>query len=310
MEKEKYGYIYLTTNLINGKIYVGQHAFKSTRCNYKGSGKKILRAFKKYGKENFKKEILEYCDSFEELNEREKYWIKKYNARNRKVGYNITDGGQGTPGLKHSEEAKKKISEHNSRYWKGKQLHPNTIRAHRAYIKEHPPRLGTHVSEETKEKLRQANLGKTSPMKGKKHSEETRKKLRESHLGNSSHTGIAVDQKTKEKIGNTLSLYNSQLTYENGRFSEETRKKLSENSKGRIYINNGQITKNVKKEELDNYISEGWRIGRYKEPNFTPKRIRINNGTITKNIVAKYLNFYLENGWSKGSLKKLKDGDK
>jgi len=304
MEENKYGYIYLTTNLINGKIYIGQHSLKSTQYNYKGSGKKLLRAFKKYGKENFKTEIIEWCNSFDELNEREKYWIDKYDSRNRKKGYNITEGGQGTPGFRHSEETKEKISEHNARYWKGKQLHPNTIKAQRAYIKLHPPRLGTHLSEETKEKLRQCNLGKPSPMKGKKHTEETREKLRESHLGKVSRKDFTVSEETKEKIGNTLSIYNSQLTYENGRFSEETKEKLRQAVANRTYVNNGLQTKFIKNEFLQEYLDNGWVVGKCKI--VEKKRIRINNGVITKNIVIKYLDYYLSLGWQKGELKKTK----
>ncbi len=47
-----YGYIYLTTNLINKKKYVGQHKSSKFDERYKGSGKLIKKAFKKYGKEN------------------------------------------------------------------------------------------------------------------------------------------------------------------------------------------------------------------------------------------------------------------
>jgi hypothetical protein len=68
--------IYKTTNLINGKIYVGQDT--KNNPNYLGSGKKLKFALKKYGIENFKKEILEECSTLDELNELEKYWISKW----------------------------------------------------------------------------------------------------------------------------------------------------------------------------------------------------------------------------------------
>ena len=57
--------IYLTTNLINGKKYVGLDM--NNDKNYLGSGVHIKRAIKKYGKENFIKEILEVCDNRQEL---------------------------------------------------------------------------------------------------------------------------------------------------------------------------------------------------------------------------------------------------
>jgi len=83
--------IYETTNLITGDFYIGKD--KNNNPNYFGSGLHLKRAIKKYGKENFKKEILEVCQTYEELNKREKYWINKRNAI--KEGYNIAEGGDG-----------------------------------------------------------------------------------------------------------------------------------------------------------------------------------------------------------------------
>ena len=61
--------IYKTTNLVNGKIYIGQD--KNNNPAYLGSGKILHLAFQKYGLENFNKEILEVCKSVEDLNEKE-----------------------------------------------------------------------------------------------------------------------------------------------------------------------------------------------------------------------------------------------
>ena len=79
--------IYKTTNLVNGKIYIGQD--KNNNPNYYGSGKLLKLAIKKYGKKNFKKEILEECTSIDELNEREIYWIGFFKSNDRYTGYNI-----------------------------------------------------------------------------------------------------------------------------------------------------------------------------------------------------------------------------
>ena len=85
-------YIYKITNLINKKIYVGKALIHNE--NYYGSGLQITAAIEKYGKENFSKEILEEC-SPDELDTREIFWIDYLNARDTKIGYNISIGGTG-----------------------------------------------------------------------------------------------------------------------------------------------------------------------------------------------------------------------
>jgi group I intron endonuclease len=96
--------IYKTTNLINGKIYVGQDS--KNNPEYLGSGVIIKKAISKYGKENFKKEILEVCLTKEELDIKEQYWIKELNSID--VGYNVSSGGGGCLGCKDSDETKNK----------------------------------------------------------------------------------------------------------------------------------------------------------------------------------------------------------
>lgn len=96
----KNGTIYLITNLINNKKYVGQTIQKpETRFNYhlnyasknyNISNMPISKAINKYGRNNFIFEILETC-SESDLNERESYYIKKYDSFHS--GYNATLGG-------------------------------------------------------------------------------------------------------------------------------------------------------------------------------------------------------------------------
>jgi len=83
--------IYKTTNLVNGKFYIGKDA--KNKRTYLGSGKILKQSIQKYGKENFVKEILEYCTDLEHLSQREIYWIDKLNAIEK--GYNLTEGGTG-----------------------------------------------------------------------------------------------------------------------------------------------------------------------------------------------------------------------
>jgi len=101
--------IYKTINLINKKIYVGKDI--NNNPIYLGSGTLLKKAIKKYGRNNFKKEILETCNTFEELNNKEIYWINQLNSTNLKIGYNLIDGGSG--GIKgwYDSERNKKINE-------------------------------------------------------------------------------------------------------------------------------------------------------------------------------------------------------
>ena len=90
-----YGYIYKTINLINGKIYIGQHKSSVFDKEYKGSGKLIRRAFDKYGFDNFYCELLEWCETRADINKAEKVYIKKYKSNQLDIGYNISKGGDG-----------------------------------------------------------------------------------------------------------------------------------------------------------------------------------------------------------------------
>jgi len=100
--------IYKTVNKINDKSYIGQDS--RNESSYFGSGVYLNRAIKKYGKGNFVKEILCKCNSLEELNDKEKYYIKEYNTK-VPYGYNLTDGGEGNLGWIPSNDTRKKNSE-------------------------------------------------------------------------------------------------------------------------------------------------------------------------------------------------------
>lgn len=87
---KKYGIIYKTTNLITGKIYIGQDSNNNPR--YLGSGLLIKKAIKKYGRDKFIKEVLEEC-LIEDLGIRERYYIELFNSMDLNTGYNLRAGG-------------------------------------------------------------------------------------------------------------------------------------------------------------------------------------------------------------------------
>ena len=83
--------IYKTTNVVNGKIYIGQDSKNDS--SYLGGGTLLHKAIKKHGRENFVKEILEYCNNKDQMNEREIFWINYFNSTDNSIGYNIELGG-------------------------------------------------------------------------------------------------------------------------------------------------------------------------------------------------------------------------
>ena len=109
--------LYRTTNTINNKIYIGIHQTENITDGYLGSGKLLLRAIKKYGKDVFKKEILEYFNSEQEMVLKEVEVVSEEFCL-RKDTYNVMPGGKwgsrlrnglSFKGRSHSEESLKKI---------------------------------------------------------------------------------------------------------------------------------------------------------------------------------------------------------
>ena len=93
--------IYKITNILDGKFYIGKHQTKNLDDGYLGSGKLLGRAIKKYGKENFKKEILEIHDTEEAMNAAEARLVVL-----SKQSYNLCEGGHGGFGYVNSHEDK------------------------------------------------------------------------------------------------------------------------------------------------------------------------------------------------------------
>lgn len=86
--------VYQTTNLINGKIYIGMHKTRNLDDDYLGSGKVLNQAIKKYGRKNFKREILFLFHTEEEMRQKEAEIVTLAFIA-RKDTYNLTCGGKG-----------------------------------------------------------------------------------------------------------------------------------------------------------------------------------------------------------------------
>ena len=244
--------IYKTTNLINGNFYIGLDS--KNIPSYLGGGLHLTRAIKKYGKENFKKEILEYCKSINELQEREVFWIDKLNPH-----YNISKGGYGN--ANPSDETRKKLSKassgkNNAMYGMVGKLNPFFGQTHSEETKKeigdknrgNTYRLGQKASEETKRKISKNHADFSGPlnpmfgverhdMRGDKNiakKPEVRKLISESKKGD---LNPVKRPEVREKISKTLK---GRIPWNKGKtdiYSEETLKVMSESKKGRIAWN-------------------------------------------------------------------------
>jgi group I intron endonuclease len=197
MKSNKHYFVYKTTNILNGKIYIGCHITSDINDGYMGSGKHLCLSIKKYGVENFKREILSFHDTKEEMYLEEARLVDN-NFILREDTYNITVGGLIPPdqtGKIMSEEQKRKISQSN----KGKVISQE--------MREHLSKLnkGKKSSDETKKKLSIAAKARNCippSAKGRKRSEEFKQKIRDAFKENPPQgmKGKTHSQEAKERM--------------------------------------------------------------------------------------------------------------
>lgn len=263
-----YGYIYKITNTVNGKIYVGQKKSKTVVEHYYGSGKLILQAIEKYGKEKFTREILQWCDNLEELNAAEVYWIDKLDARTSGGGYNISAGGTGRL---DAPESRQQLSESLKRYYSDPENRQKQGETHKGYS---PVTKGQ--TKETSEILQRASstrkarleAGLINPgMKGKHHSQETITVMSEQKIGANNpfygkhHTETSKASMRAKLKGRTITeTQRAQISAANSGQNNGMYGKDPVN-KNKICITNGVCNKYISLSELDAYTDQGWRHG-------------------------------------------------
>ena len=103
-----YGYIYKTTNLLNGRVYIGQKK-GNVNSSYLGSGKIIEKAVNKYGRNNFLVEILAFASDKLILNQMEIKYISEYRKIFGRFMYNICNGGEGNTSPRTKEAIEKMV---------------------------------------------------------------------------------------------------------------------------------------------------------------------------------------------------------
>ena len=123
-------YVYEITNKINGKKYIGKHSTNNLNDKYMGSGVAISEAIKKYGIENFSKNILHLCGSEEEAFKFELLEIEKVEATKNSLYYNIASGGKGgVVSLWNDLEHRENMSLKTKKQWQDKSFKEKTLKA-------------------------------------------------------------------------------------------------------------------------------------------------------------------------------------
>jgi len=224
-----YGVIYKITNLVNGKLYIGQTTQPLKKrwrqhisCNY---CQRLFKAVVKYGPNNFKIEEIDSASNLKELNIKEESWISSLNTTNSLIGYNLLPGGKNKKhhestkrkmrvsqknrppksletrlkiseshkGKKLSDYIKKKISDSNKNRWNGDKNAMFGLKG------ENHPAFGSKRSDEVKKKLSEDKLGDKNPQFGKKRSKETLEKQSKALTGKRH----SIERKKNASLSNT-----------------------------------------------------------------------------------------------------------
>lgn len=169
-----YRIIYMTTNLITGKKYIGKHTCEDLDDGYYGSNEELIEDIKVLGKDNFKREILEFASTEKEARARESYHLRKNIVVESKEFYNETYAASGGNPFKNwTKERYDQYISLQRKVQTGKKRSQKTrdrIRKNNVGFK------GRNHTDETREKIRQAAIKQNTSL-------ETRKKLSEINLG-------------------------------------------------------------------------------------------------------------------------------
>lgn len=201
-QEKIFGFIYMIKNKSNNKIYIGQttrnlikrmYEYKSAFNRNLSNNKYLLNSFNKYGFDNFEFSVIDTAINIDELNEKEIFYIKKYNSIDKKIGYNIELGGRNAiPGIETLEKM--------SRSHKGIKQNENWIQSRIAKAdSEDAKKYGKMKTEEEKR-----IISENSPKywQGKQRDEETRLKISRTKKKN------GLSDKQKEVICKKVVAYN------------------------------------------------------------------------------------------------------
>ena len=273
--------IYLITNTVNGKQYVGKTQISTAHSWWQhcyeariGSHCAVHRAIRKYGRASFTIEDIDIAESTADLASKERAWIAKLSSRTPR-GYNLTDGGEGVAGFKMSEESRQRMIERLRGFKHSEESCRHMGESHR----------GKKRRPETMAKIAAANTGKKRSGEALKNIQEAGKR----RLGvpqpaavvekrRLSLTGRPCREETKKKIAD------AQRGRVNGPLPEETKAKISVALKGKDNGHRRGTTHNrgISQKALDG--AHAFNKGRKKSPEFCAKMraLHANESTQTR----------------------------
>jgi|688.fasta_scaffold263411_1 hypothetical protein len=264
---KKYHYIYKTTCIVSKRYYIGMHTTDNLNDEYLGSGKRLWNSINYHGKENHKKEILEFCSNREELKQKEKEIVNNI-LLSDKYCMNLQPGGGG--GFINENHMMKTSKAGNEKFKKNME------------DPEYRKKFSKKMSEAYK---KSDDLGKREKKQfydwtGKNHSEETKLKL---SLKNK-NKGVGIDNSVWGRKWMNKDFKNKMVKQEEIEFHIsdgwvfgihlEEKKKLTLKEQfekirhlsgpscvGRKWINKNGKNKRVINEDLDKYLNDGWVLG-------------------------------------------------
>jgi len=149
-----YFLIYKTTNIVNGKFYIGQHRTDDWNDDYLGSGKLLKRAMSKYGIDNFHREILHICESEKQMNTLEKILI----VPDEELNYNLCLGGMGgqNKGIPRTNEEKSQMRGKKRTEEQKQRMRKPKSPEHRAKLRHDAWNKGKTLSDTHKENVKKS----------------------------------------------------------------------------------------------------------------------------------------------------------
>ena len=258
------GYIYKIINTVNNKIYIGKteetierRLYEHKLCVKTGSKQsRLYSAMKHYGVDKFIVEELDHSDSSEELCEKEKYWIKKLNSQDPKVGYNIAPGGEG--GFTWSAKGYVTMNKDNKNTF----VKPENVND---YL-ENGWNLGGKKLKLDSKKVRPSSVEQSADDSRRRglwinNGEKQIRVLPDElqiYLNNGWVRGYC--EEVKDKLSSS---HKGKVPWNKGiSSSAETRNKISKTISGSKWMNNGITSLQVKEKDIQLYIDKGYKFGR------------------------------------------------